>query len=182
MSDKGRSPENMTTKLNVVLVGCGKMSKYLIESIHRKGANVVAVFDIDQANLDEQLSKIEPNCVVIATNMSLENIQFILSLCVWNNINTVVACNGMLHLSSPFRMELDRLAKINYSTVLEVGYMRGAYYSLIEEDNLQDKEVISDLIVDRIVDCINSPSGFISANLMEPVRRYNRALHEYILI
>lgn len=147
----------MNRKLRIVQYGCGKMSKYLMRYVFEKGADVVAAFDLnpaiiskdiavviggknrgvlihDAANFEDELKKIKPDCVIVATRSLLKDVKDVLMTCARNGVNVVTTCDEALFPwnSSPVATrEIDEMAKKNNCTITGAGFPDLSYCHLV---------------------------------------------------
>lgn len=129
-------------------IGCGKMSKYIMEYIYNLGGEIVGAVDIspkiigqdigsiigtkakkvivnDVANLEELLHKTKPNIAIITTMSFLNDVAETIRICVNCGVNVITTSEECFYAknSNPnLYNELDILAKINNVTITGCGY------------------------------------------------------------
>lgn len=136
------------TKIKVFQIGCGKMSKYIMEYIYNLGGEIVGAVDTSRkligedigsilktkaknviihsaSNLEELLKETKPNIAVITTSSFLKDTSNTIRTCLNCGVNVITTSEECFYPenSNPklFR-ELDVLAKINNVTVTGSGY------------------------------------------------------------
>ena len=135
-------------QINVVQIGCGKMSKYIMKYIYDLGGSIVGAVDInetiigtdigsvmeteskgiiinDVSRLDELLKETKPNIAVITTQSFLNDIEELIRCCVRNNVNVITTSEEAFFASNSnpnLYHELDILAKTNNVTITGCGY------------------------------------------------------------
>ncbi len=129
-------------------IGCGKMSKYIMEYIYNLGGNIVGAVDInpdvigedigviigsekrgvtinDISKLDDLLKEVKPDIAVIATMSYLNDVGNEIRCCVTNGVNVITTSEECFYAknSNPtLYHELDVLAKANNVTITGCGY------------------------------------------------------------
>ncbi|MDO4546262.1 MAG: dihydrodipicolinate reductase [Bacillota bacterium] len=138
----------MKRKVKFAQYGCGKMSKYLMQYMLDKGAELVAAFDMNPAVVGKDVSEIigcepvgvkisaadeadallkkeKPDVCIIATRSTMAELQEAFSICAENGVNAISTCEESLYPwnSSPdITKELDALAKKGGCTICGSGY------------------------------------------------------------
>ena len=136
------------TKIKVVQVGCGKMSKYTMRYVYEKGAEIVGAVDVNPEvigkdiayvmggeNKGVTISKVEDlksvlenskADIAIVTTMSLLNdLEDVLRVCASCGVNAITTCEEAFFSSNSnptLHKELDLLAKANNATITGCGY------------------------------------------------------------
>ncbi len=136
------------TKIKVFQVGCGKMSKYIMNYIYDLGATVVGAVDInpdligkdistvmesskkdvvinDYTKLEELLNETKPDIAVITTMSYLNDVADSIRTCVTSGVNVITTSEECFYAenSNPTLFhELDVLAKANNVTITGCGY------------------------------------------------------------
>ena len=108
----------MKRKVRVAQYGCGKMSKYLMQYVLDKGAELVAAFDMNPEIIGKDVC-------VIATRSTMAELKEAFSVCAKNSVNAISTCEESLYPwnSSPdITKELDALAKEHGCTLCGSGY------------------------------------------------------------
>lgn len=135
-------------KVKVVQIGCGKMSKYIMNYIYEKNGLVVGAVDKnkdligkdigfvmekedknvsieDVKNLDALLKRVKPDVAIITTMSFLNDIESEVRICVKNGVNVLTTCEEAFYPqnSNPsLYEEIDSLAKAYNVTVTGCGY------------------------------------------------------------
>ena len=138
----------MKRKVRVAQYGCGKMSKYLMQYVLDKGAELVAAFDMNPEIIGKDVSSVigcdpvgvkispadeadailkatKPDVCVIATRSTMAELKEAFSVCAKNSVNAISTCEESLYPwnSSPdITKELDALAKEHGCTLCGSGY------------------------------------------------------------
>jgi len=136
------------TKIKVVQVGCGKMSKYTMRYVYEKGAEIVGAVDINpevigkdisyvmggdskgvKINLVEDLKKVledtKPDIAIVTTMSLLNDLEDVLRICASCGVNAITTCEEAFFSSNSnptLHKELDILAKANNCTITGCGY------------------------------------------------------------
>lgn len=129
-------------------IGCGRMSKYIMEYIYNLGGEIVGAVDIDPekigkdigtviesenkgininslANLEEELTKTKPNIAIITTMSFLNDIENEIRTCINKGVNIITTseeCFFAENSNPTLYRELDILAKTNNVTITGCGY------------------------------------------------------------
>jgi len=132
----------------VVQIGCGKMSKYIMEYIYNLGGSIVGAVDIreeligkdigyviecedkgiiinDISKLEEILTESKPDIAVITTMSFLNDVEENIRTCIRCGVNVITTSEECFYAenSNPTLFkELDILAKTNNVTVTGCGY------------------------------------------------------------
>lgn len=144
-------------EINVVQIGCGKMSRYTIRYLLDKGCKLIGAFDINEKiigktinniyeevnsnviisdinNLDSMLKSLKPNVAIVETMSLLNDVYDVLKICALNGINTITTCEEAFdsYNSNPVKTkELDRIAKETGCTITGSGYQDVYWGNLI---------------------------------------------------
>ena len=136
------------TKIRVVQVGCGKMSKYTMRYVYEKGSEIVGAVDINKEiigndistimggepknvkidlveNLDKVLESTKPDIAIITTMSLLNDLEDVLRTCASHGVNAITTCEEAFFASNSnptLYKELDILAKANNCTITGCGY------------------------------------------------------------
>ncbi len=138
----------MIENIKVLQIGCGKMSKYIMQYIYEKNGQIVGAVDInpdligkdissimnceyknititDANNLEELINKTRPDIAIITTMSTLNDIESLARTCLKNKVNVITTCEEAFFASNSnpqlFR-ELDILAKAFGVTICGCGY------------------------------------------------------------
>lgn len=143
--------------IKVVQIGCGKMSKYIMEYIYKLNGEIVGAVDVnpevigcdigkviecenkgviisDLSKLDELLKETKPDIAVIATMSFLNDIAAEVRTCITNGVNVITTSEECFYAenSNPtLYKELDILAKANNVTITGCGYQDAFWGNLI---------------------------------------------------
>jgi len=135
-------------QIKVMQIGCGRMSKYIMEYIYNLGWKIVGAVDNnkeiigkdigriigcdptgiiiqDVKNLDELLSISKPDIAVITTLSFLNDIEAEIRTCIRNKVNVITTSEECFYPenSNPtLYQELDTLARAYNVTVCGAGY------------------------------------------------------------
>ncbi len=135
-------------KINVVQIGCGKMSKYIMRYIYEKegvvvgavdispnviGKDIGSIMEVDDKNvlvrdvkeLDALLKEVKPNVAIITTMSFLNDIEENIRTCVKNGVNVLTICEEAFFPSNSnptLFKELDSLAKAFHVTITGCGF------------------------------------------------------------
>jgi 2,4-diaminopentanoate dehydrogenase len=136
------------TKIRVVQIGCGKMSKYTMRYVYESGAEIVGAVDINPKvighdigsimeqrpkqviihnlkDLDSLLKETKPDIAIITTMSLVRDLEDILRTVVSNKVNAITTCEEAFYAeNSNYKVfhEIDILAKSNGVTVTGCGY------------------------------------------------------------
>ncbi len=136
------------SKIKVFQIGCGKMSKYIMEYVYNLGATIVGAVDINEniigedistiiggeyrnvliydiSRLEELLQETKPDIAVIATSSYLNDVANEIRTCITNNVNVITTSEECFYASNSnptLYHELDVLAKTYNVTVTGSGY------------------------------------------------------------
>jgi len=136
------------TKIKVVQVGCGKMSKYTMRYVYEKGALIVGAVDINPdivgkdiscviggedkgvkielvENLKAVLEATKPDIAIVTTMSLLNDLEDVLRICASCGVNAITTCEEAFFSSNSnptLHKELDLLAKANNCTITGCGY------------------------------------------------------------
>ncbi len=145
------------TPIKVVQIGCGKMSKYIMQYVEDLGAEIVGAVDInpdilgwdigqimespnrgvvinDVSKLEELLKETKPDIAIITTLSYLNDVADNIRVCVKNGVNVITTseeCFYAFNSNPTLTHELDVLAKANGVTVTGCGYQDVFWGSLI---------------------------------------------------
>ncbi len=143
--------------IKVFQIGCGKMSKYIMEYVQNLGGEIVGAVDINEnlygkdiseiiggektgikiepvSKLDELLSATKPDIAVIATMSYLNDVENNIRTCITNGVNVITTSEECFYPenSNPsVYEELDCLAKSYNVTITGCGYQDVFWGSLI---------------------------------------------------
>lgn len=135
-------------QIRTMQIGCGKMSKYIMNYIDALGGKVVGAVDIsedligkdisyvtgsdvkgviieDISKLDELLKELKPDIAVITTMSFLNDVEENIRSCIMNDVNVITTSEECFYSenSNPtLYHELDVLAKSHNVTVTGCGY------------------------------------------------------------
>lgn len=138
-------------------IGCGRMSKYIMEYIINLGGEIVGAVDIDETkigqdiskvierenygvtinsleNLEELLNKTKPNIAIITTMSFLNDVEETIRTCIRCGVNVITTSEECFYPknSNPnIYNELDILAKAHNVTVTGCGYQDVFWGNLI---------------------------------------------------
>lgn len=144
-------------QINVFQIGCGKMSKYIMQYIYNLGGIIVGAVDINAEiigndigkiidsndkniiienvdKLDELLKKTKPDIAIITTMSYLNDIENLIRTCIVNGVNVITTCEECFYAESSnptLYKELDILAKAYNVTITGCGYQDIFWGSLI---------------------------------------------------
>ena len=144
-------------EINVVQIGCGKMSRYTMRYLLDKGCNLVGAFDINEkiisksvisiydevnsnvlisniSDLDLKLKELKPNVAIVETMSLLNDVYDVIKVCASNGVNTITTCEEAFdsYNSNPTKtLELDEIAKSNNCTITGSGYQDVYWGNLI---------------------------------------------------
>ncbi len=136
------------SKIKVFQIGCGKMSKYIMEYIYNLGGTIVGAVDInedligedistvikcdkkdviinDLSRLEELLQETKPDIAVITTLSYLNDVEKEIRTCITCGVNVITTSEECFYAqnSNPtLYHELDTLAKSYNVTVTGCGY------------------------------------------------------------
>lgn len=136
------------TKIRVVQVGCGKMSKYTMRYVYEKGAEIVGAVDINEEVISKDISYVmggenknvkinsvtdlghvlevtKPDIAIVTTMSLLNDLEDVLRICASHGVNAITTCEEAFFAenSNPTLFkELDILAKANNCTITGCGY------------------------------------------------------------
>ena len=135
-------------RIKVVMIGCGKMSKYIMRFVYEKNGEIVGAVDVnpkvvgsdigvvmktenkgiiieDSSMLEMIIKKEKPDVAIIATKSTLNEIGNDVRICVKNGVNVITTCEEAFYPqnSNPILYrELDALAKAYRCTIIGCGY------------------------------------------------------------
>lgn len=135
-------------QIKAVQIGCGKMSKYIMNYIYDLGGSIIGAVDIspniigmdigtimdcekkgvtidDISKLDELLKTTKPDIAIITTMSFLNDVEETIRTCVINGVNVITTSEECFYAenSNPTLFhELDVLAKSNRVTITGCGY------------------------------------------------------------
>ena len=144
-------------KIKVFQIGCGKMSKYIMEYIRSLGGEIVGAVDInekiigkdictiigcektgiiikDLSKLEELLNETKPDIAVITTMSYLNDVADNIRTCITNGVNVITTseeCFYPQNSNPTLYEELDCLAKSYNVTVTGCGYQDVFWGNLI---------------------------------------------------
>ena len=136
------------TKIKIVQVGCGKMSKYTMKYAFDKNYEIVGAVDINKdiigqdigqimnseekgvvieplKNLDNLLKDVKPDICIVTTMSLLNDIKDVVRTIVSNKVNVITTCEEAFFASNSnpsVYNELDVLARANGVTITGCGY------------------------------------------------------------
>jgi len=136
------------TKIKVLQIGCGKMSKYTMRYVYEKGAEIVSAVDIDEniigrdiayvmggdnkgvkvSSLDDLefvIDSSKPDIAIVTTMSLLNDLEDVLRICASKGVNAITTCEEAFFSSNSnpsLHKELDLLAKANNCTITGGGY------------------------------------------------------------
>lgn len=136
------------TKIKVVQVGCGKMSKYTMRYVYEKGAEIVGAVDINPdvigkdisfvmggenkgvnikevKELEKVLKDTKPDVAIVTTMSLLNDLEEVLRTCASCGVNAITTCEEAFYSSNSnptLHKEIDLLAKANNCTITGCGY------------------------------------------------------------
>lgn len=145
------------TKIKVIQIGCGKMSKYTMRYVYDHGGEIVGAIDsnpnfvgtdigsvmglrnkqiiIEPADkLDEVLKITKPNIAIVTTMSLLNDLRDTLRILVNNKVNVITTCEEAFFAQNSNKQvykEIDTLAKANGVTVVGCGYQDVFWGNLI---------------------------------------------------
>ena len=135
-------------RIKVVMIGCGKMSKYIMRFVYDKDGEIVGAVDVnpnvvgndigkvmktenkgiiieDSSMLDKIIKKTKPDIAIIATKSTLNEISNDVRTCVKNGVSVITTCEEAFYPqnSNPILYkELDALARAYRCTIVGCGY------------------------------------------------------------
>ena len=144
-------------KLKVLQIGCGKMSKFIMQYVYQKGGQIVGAVDINPEiigkdiatimesknknviiesidKLEELLIKLKPDIAIITTMSLLNDVKNELFICAKCGINAITTCEEAFFASnsnSEVFKDIDTMAKANNCTITGCGYQDFAWGNLI---------------------------------------------------
>ncbi len=145
------------SKIKAFQIGCGKMSKYIMEYVYNLKGEIVGAVDIDQnkigkdigtiieckfknviiediSKLEELLKSTKPDIAIITTMSFLNDVEDIIRTCVRCGVNVITTSEECFYAenSNPTLFkELDILAKANNVTITGCGYQDVFWGNLI---------------------------------------------------
>ena len=132
------------TKIKIVQVGCGKMSKYTMKYAFDKNYEIVGAVDINKdiigqdigqimnseekgvvieplKNLDNLLKDVKPDICIVTTMSLLNDIKDVVRTIVSNKVNVITTCEEAFFASnsnpSVYKIEFNNKNVINVSYV-----------------------------------------------------------------
>lgn len=144
-------------QIKVFQIGCGKMSKYIMEYIYQNGGEVVGAIDINPdiigkdigsiigcnfkgvkinspTDLDQLLKETNPDIAIITTMSFLNDVEENIRICIKNNVNVITTseeCFFAQNSNPTLYKELDILAKASNVTITGSGYQDVFWGNLI---------------------------------------------------
>ncbi len=144
-------------KIKVLQIGCGRMSKYIMEYIYNLGGEIVGAIDIDPEKIGKDISTIinstpknifiydynkletiiddtKPDIAVITTLSFLNDVEDAIRTCIRSGVNVITTSEECFYAknSNPtLFQELDILAKANNVTITGCGYQDVFWGNLI---------------------------------------------------
>lgn len=144
-------------KLNIIQIGCGKMSIYTMKYAMEKGYNIVAAVDVnpevigkdisvvigdgdhgviieDVSRLRTILETVKPDVAIVTTMSLISDLDEVLTTCAECGVNAITTCEEAFFpsVSNPTLTDkLDRLAKENNCTITGTGYQDVFWGNLI---------------------------------------------------
>lgn len=144
-------------KIKVLQIGCGRMSKYIMEYIYNLGGEIIGAIDIDPnkigkdistiidsepknifiydyKNLETIISDTKPDIAVITTLSFLNDVEDAIRTCVRCGVNVITTSEECFYAknSNPtLYHELDILARANNVTITGCGYQDVFWGNLI---------------------------------------------------
>lgn len=138
-------------------IGCGRMSKYIMEYVYDLGGTIVGAVDIDQnkigedistimggepkdifiydlSKLEELLNETKPDIAVVTTLSFLNDVEDVIRTCVRCGVNVITTSEECFYASNSnptLYHELDVLAKANNVTITGCGYQDVFWGNLI---------------------------------------------------
>lgn len=145
------------SKIKVLQIGCGRMSKYIMEYIYNLGGEIIGAIDIDPnkigkdistiidsdpknifiydyKNLETIISDTKPDIAVITTLSFLNDVEDAIRTCVRCGVNVITTSEECFYAknSNPtLYHELDILARANNVTITGCGYQDVFWGNLI---------------------------------------------------
>lgn len=138
----------MERKIKLVQIGCGKMSKLILQYATNLNCEIVGAVDTnpaligtdvglvfgnteigvkvtDNKDLEKVLKKTKPDIAVLTTMSLLNDCEYALRICAQNGVNTITTCEEAFFSqnSNPnLWEEINRLAKCTNCTIVGSGY------------------------------------------------------------
>lgn len=145
------------SKIKAFQIGCGRMSKYIMEYVYNLNGEIVGAVDIDPnkigqdigsiieckfknviiediSKLEELLRSTKPNIAIITTMSFLNDVEDIIRTCVRCGVNVITTseeCFFAQNSNPTLYKELDILAKANNVTITGCGYQDVFWGNLI---------------------------------------------------
>ncbi|MDE5540058.1 MAG: dihydrodipicolinate reductase [Bacilli bacterium] len=145
------------TKIKAFQIGCGRMSKYIMEYIYNLKGEIVGAVDIDEtkvgqdistviecspknvvindiSKLEELLKETNPDIAIITTMSFLNDVEAPIRTCVRCGVNVITTSEECFFASNSnptLFKELDILAKANNVTITGCGYQDVFWGNLI---------------------------------------------------
>lgn len=138
----------MERKIRLFQIGCGKMSKFILQYALEKNCEIVGAVDSnpkvigkdigciikcddkgikieDHKDLEKLLAKLKPDIAIITTMSTLNDLNETLRICAKCGINVITTCEEAFYSenSNPtLHEEINRLAKATNCTITGAGY------------------------------------------------------------
>ncbi|MBQ7452977.1 MAG: dihydrodipicolinate reductase [Clostridia bacterium] len=146
------------SKIKVVQIGCGKMSKYTMRYVLEKGGEIVGAYDInpkvigkdiskiiglrnpigvavsDVKTLDATIKKTKANVAIVTTMSLMSDLYDVLMICAKNGINAITTCEEAFYpwnSSEKLTKAIDKVAKEHNCTIAGSGYQDVYWGNLI---------------------------------------------------
>lgn len=143
--------------LRIFQYGCGKMSVYTMKFVIENGGTIVGAVDINPDvigkdigeimggdkvgvvidsvdKVEELLTELKPDCVIVTTMSLLSDVEDALMVCAKCGVNAITTCEEAFYPmnSNPTLTEkIDKLAKENNCTITGSGYQDAFWGNLI---------------------------------------------------
>ena len=146
------------SKIKVVQIGCGKMSKYTMRYVLEKGGEIVGAYDInpkvigkdiskiiglrnpigvavsDVKTLDATIKKTKANVAIVTTMSLMSDLYDVLMICAKKGINAITTCEEAFYpwnSSEKLTKAIDKVAKEHNCTIAGSGYQDVYWGNLI---------------------------------------------------
>lgn len=143
--------------LKIFQYGCGKMSVYTMRYVIENGGKIVGAVDInpdvigkdigdimgtdktgvvveDVKNVENLLTTLKPDCVVVTTMSLLADVEDALMVCAKCGVNAITTCEEAffpMNSNPTLTEKIDKLAKENNCTITGSGYQDAYWGNLI---------------------------------------------------
>lgn len=147
----------MERKIKVFQIGCGKMSKYTMNYVYEKNAEIVGAVDIDKSvigkdigavmdcknkgvtinplqDLEKLLNETTPDIAIVTTMSLLSDVKDVLMTCAKCGVNAITTCEEAFFASNSnpgIFNDIDALSKTTNCTICGSGYQDFAWGNLI---------------------------------------------------